>query len=171
MKQVDVQQGLLPAIISRKADAIFGGYPNVEGVSLQKRKLSPKIVPADQLGVPTYDELVLVANGTALKKDSEPVRLFVAALARGTNEATKDPAAGIAELQRQQGVLDANLLKPEVTATLPYLQPTSGKPYGYMDPKQWQTFIGWMRDNGLNTELPAAGDVLTNELLPGKIPT
>jgi putative hydroxymethylpyrimidine transport system substrate-binding protein len=171
VKQVDVQEGLLPAIISHKADAIFGGYPNVEGVSLQKRKLNPKIVPADQLGVPTYDELVLVASGDELKRDSEPVRLFLAALARGTNDAVKDPSAGISELRSQEGVLDAKLLQPEVKATLPYLQPAAGKPFGYMDSRHWQTFIGWMRDNGLSSELPAPAELLTSDLLPGRIPT
>jgi hypothetical protein len=59
----------------------------------------------------------------------------------------------------------------EVDATLPVLsQGGGGHPYGYMDPKQWDTFIGWMRDNELISSLPAASEVLSNGYLPGKIP-
>jgi putative hydroxymethylpyrimidine transport system substrate-binding protein len=169
VKQVDVQQGLLPAVISGKADAIFGGYPNVEGVSLRERKLKPRIRTADQLGIPTYDELVF-ASGPEQLKTPRAIQLFLAALARGTADAVKNPAEGIAELKRQEGVLDSGLLAPEVKATLPYLQTAAGKPYGYMDPAQWESFAGWMRDNGLITQPPSVSESQTNDNLPGNIP-
>ncbi|MDX6652363.1 MAG: putative hydroxymethylpyrimidine transport system substrate-binding protein [Solirubrobacterales bacterium] len=169
VKQVDVQQGLLPAIISGKADAIFGGYPNVEGVSLERRKLKPQIATADKLGVPTYNELVFATATKGVEADPKRIQLFLAALARGTKDALKSPAAGIAELGRQEGVLDAKLLGPEVKATLPYLERAGGKPFGYMDPRQWQDFAGWMRDNAIIQNLPKAADAFTNDHLPGRI--
>ena len=39
-----------------------------------------------------------------------------------------------------------------------------------MDPSRWRTFIGWMRDNGLISSLPAPAAVLSNAYLPGEIP-
>jgi hypothetical protein len=39
-----------------------------------------------------------------------------------------------------------------------------------MDPKEWDTFTGWMRDNELIEALPAASELLTNAYLPGEIP-
>ena len=39
-----------------------------------------------------------------------------------------------------------------------------------MDPGQWSTFTGWMRDNELIESLPAPGELLTNAYLPGEIP-
>jgi hypothetical protein len=39
-----------------------------------------------------------------------------------------------------------------------------------MDENQWREFIGWMRDHGQISSLPTPGQVLTEELLPGKIP-
>src|SRR5262249_33302514 len=60
--EVNVGLNLLPAVISGRADAILGGFRNIEGVDLQQRGLDPRIVPVDRLGVPTYDELVLVAR-------------------------------------------------------------------------------------------------------------
>ena len=39
-----------------------------------------------------------------------------------------------------------------------------------MDPKQWQRFAQFFADHGLIKAVPSTGDVLTNDLLPGKIP-
>ena len=48
----------------------------------------------DELGIPTYDELVLVASGDRVAEDPEAIRLFLAALERGTRDAARDPAGG-----------------------------------------------------------------------------
>ena len=62
VKPVNVGFGLLPALVGGQAQAMLGGYSNVEGVDLQQRGKAPVITPVDQLGVPTYDELVVIAN-------------------------------------------------------------------------------------------------------------
>src|SRR6266480_2974796 len=49
-------------ILSGRADAMLGGFLNVEGVDLALRGKNPTVIPVDHLGIPTYDELVLVAN-------------------------------------------------------------------------------------------------------------
>ena len=84
VKTQNVGLGLLPAVVSGRADAMLGGFRNVEGVDLAERGLNPRVTPVDELGIPTYDELVLVANSDRLEEDSEPIRLFVAALEQGT---------------------------------------------------------------------------------------
>ncbi len=84
VSQVDVGFNLLPALLSGRADAILGGFLNIEGVDLTERGQDPRIAPVDELGVPTYDELVLVANSDDIADDPEPTRLFIAALERGT---------------------------------------------------------------------------------------
>ncbi len=63
VKTVNVGYGLLPAIVGGRAEAMLGGFRNVEGVDLRLRGMSPVVTPVDALGVPTYDELVLVAQG------------------------------------------------------------------------------------------------------------
>jgi len=124
----------------------------------------------DQLGIPTYDELVLVAQGKALEEDPEQVRLFLAALARGTATAQQDPAAATKALLAANKGLEPRVTEAEVKATLPVLSAAGERPFGYMDPAEWDEFIGWSRDNGLISSLPRAAQVLTNEYLPGNIP-
>ncbi len=83
VKAVNVGFGLLPAIVGGKAQAMLGGFSNVEGVDLRSRGLDPVVTPVDKLGVPSYDELVLAAQGKRLEEDPQAIRLFIAALARG----------------------------------------------------------------------------------------
>jgi len=174
VKSVNVGFGLLPALVGGSAQAMLGGYSNVEGVDLRERGKGPVITPVDRLGVPTYDELVLVANRSELEAEPEKFRLFLAALERGTRAAIERPnEATEAILEANQG-LEPKLTKAEVEATLPLLtQPTeagASRPYGYMDPQEWTAFLAWMRDNELIASPLAPADLLSNDYLPGAIP-
>jgi putative hydroxymethylpyrimidine transport system substrate-binding protein len=165
VKTVNVGYGLLPAIVGGRAQAMLGGFRNVEGVDLRLRGQAPVVTPVDRLGVPTYDELVLVANNERLEDDPEAIRLFLAALARGTAAAAKSPDAVTDALLEANQDLDPKLTRAEVGATLPLLASE-----GAMDPAAWQAFIEWMRDNGLISGRPAPDEVLSNDYLPGSIP-
>jgi putative hydroxymethylpyrimidine transport system substrate-binding protein len=167
---VDVGLNLLPAVLSGRADAMLGGFRNVEGVDLERRGEDPWVAPVDELGIPTYDELVLVASEERLEDDPEAIRLFLAALERGTEIAVRDPElATEAVLDAGEG-LDPNLTAAEIDATLPLLEPEGKRPYGYMDPREWQEFIGFMADEGQIEVRFNPSEVLTNEHLPDGFP-
>ena len=164
--EVNVGLNLLPTLIGGKVDAILGGFRNIEGVDLQQRGLDPRIVPVDQLGVPTYDELVLVARRSTVDEHPEAIRSFIAALAEGTSYAIKHPQeAANAVLAAGKG-LDPMQTRDEVDATLPLLAGAKGHPYGFMDPDQWRVYAEWMAEYHLISSAPRTSDVLTNELLP-----
>jgi putative hydroxymethylpyrimidine transport system substrate-binding protein len=164
--QVDVGFNLMQPLIAGRADAMFGGFLNVEGVDLAERGLDPRVVPVDRLGVPTYDELVLVADGDRLRDDPEPIRDFLAALERGTYAAARDPQAATDALVAAGNGLDPELTRAEVDKTLPRLLPPGDMPYGWMDPKRWQRFADYLYDAGQVETGPNAADLLTNALLP-----
>jgi putative hydroxymethylpyrimidine transport system substrate-binding protein len=167
VSQVDVGLNLLPAVLSGRANAMLGGFANVEGVDLRLRGEDPRVVPVNRLGIPTYDELVLVASEEQVADDPEPIRLFIAALEKGTRDAVEDPDGATAALLDAAPDLDPKLTSAEVEATLPVLESESRDPYGYMNPEQWQRFAGFMADEGQIDALPQATEVLTNDLLPG----
>jgi putative hydroxymethylpyrimidine transport system substrate-binding protein len=165
-KEVNVGLNLLPGLIGGRVDAILGGFQNIEGVDLRLRGLDPRIVPVDQLGVPTYDELVLVARKSTVDEHPEAIRAFIDALARGTDYARAHPQeAANAVLSAGKG-LDPMQTRAEVAATLPLLAPQQGRPYGYMDPSAWTAYAQWMAGHDLISSAPAPSAVLTNELLP-----
>jgi putative hydroxymethylpyrimidine transport system substrate-binding protein len=165
-KEVNVGLNLLPAVISGRVDAILGGFRNIEGVDLQLRGLDPRVVPVDELGVPTYDELVLVARRSTVEDHPEAIRAFIEALARGTDYARAHPQeAATAVLGAGKG-LDPMQTRAEVGATLPLLAPPQGRPYGYMDPNSWRAYAEWMASHELISQAPPPDQVLTNDLLP-----
>jgi putative hydroxymethylpyrimidine transport system substrate-binding protein len=172
VKAVNVGFGLLPALAGGSAQAMLGGYSNVEGIDLRERGKEPVVTPVDKLGVPTYDELVFVANRKKLEEDPQPIRLFLAALERGTKAAVENPGAATKAITEANHDLEPKLTAAVVKATLPLLAArTKGQPYGYMDPKEWEAFAGWMRDNELIGSLPQASELLDNSYLPsGEIP-
>ncbi|MGI9019491.1 MAG: ABC transporter substrate-binding protein [Solirubrobacterales bacterium] len=164
--RVDVGLGLLPAVLGGRADAMLGGFRNIEGVDLEQRGEDPRVVPVDELGIPTYDELVLVANSDRVAEDPEAIRLFIAALERGTRNAVANPGAATqAVLEAGEG-LEPELTGAEVQATLPLLLPDGKEPFGYMDPREWKRFIAFMATEGQIARRPSTDEALTNDLLP-----
>jgi putative hydroxymethylpyrimidine transport system substrate-binding protein len=182
VKSVNVGFGLLPALVGGSAQAMLGGYSNVEGVDLRERGKAPVITPVDKLGVPTYDELVLVTSRKKLEAEAEKFRLFILALERGTRAAIEKPNQATEAVLEANPGLEPKLTKAEVEATLPLLtQPTelpregsspppNTKPYGFMDPDEWARFLAWMRDNELLERQPQPTELLSNDYLPGTIP-
>jgi putative hydroxymethylpyrimidine transport system substrate-binding protein len=168
--QKDVGLNLLPAVLSGSADAMLGGFLNVEGVDLTERGLNPRVVPVDQLGIPTYDELVLVASADRVEFDPEEIRLFIAALERGTEAAVRDPTGATEAVLAAADGLEPKLTRAEIDKTLPLLLPDKGKPFGYMNAREWVEFGGFFADRNLISTRPAASEMFTDDLLPGQIP-
>jgi putative hydroxymethylpyrimidine transport system substrate-binding protein len=164
--EVNVGLNLLPTLIGGKVDAILGGFRNIEGVDLQQRGLDPRIVPVDQLGVPTYDELVLVARRTTVSQHGDAIRSFLSGLSQGTSYAVAHPQEAANAVLRAGKGLDPMQTRAEVDATLPFLAASQGHPYGYMDPGQWAEYTEWMAEHDLISSAPPTSQTLTNALLP-----
>jgi putative hydroxymethylpyrimidine transport system substrate-binding protein len=167
VKPRNVGFGLVPALVSGKVDAILGGFWNYEGVQLRRAGRKPRIIRIEDAGVPTYDELVLVANGDRLERERDRFRAFIGALARGTQALAKDPSVGIEGLLKANPDLDPGLQRAVVKTTLPLLLPQRGKPYGWQSPSEWDDFSAWMRENHLLDRPADPRSAQTNDLLPG----
>jgi putative hydroxymethylpyrimidine transport system substrate-binding protein len=159
---------LTPALLTRKVDAVLGAFWNYEGTELRLKRKDPKIIRIEDAGVPTYDELVLVANERALERDSGRIRAFIKALARGTEDLMRDQKEGIKGLLEANRELDPSLQREVVDVTLPRFTPPKGRPYGYQDPGEWGDFARWMAEEGLLARPQSAQGAFTNELLPGR---
>ena len=121
--------------------------------------------------MPTYDELVFVARRSTLEEDGPKIRLFISALKRGTEAAVANPKAASEAILAANTSLEPKLTEAQIAATLPLLgDAPAGKPYGYMDPKEWEAFAAWMRDEELISALPKAAELLSNDYLVDEIP-
>jgi putative hydroxymethylpyrimidine transport system substrate-binding protein len=159
--------GLVPALLTGKVDATLGAFWNYEGVDLKRRGRKPRIIPVDRAGVPTYNELVLVANADALERDGGTMRAFIGALSRGVRALRESPDDALDGLLEANRDLDPKLQRAALDATLPLFSPPEGKPFAWQDPEQWDAFAAWMKENRLLDGPADARSAFTNELLPG----
>ncbi len=118
--------------------------------------------------MPTYDELVLVANEDALERDGDKIRAFIGALSRGTRDLRARPRRGASTAcSRRTRTSTRSSSAPSVKVTLPLFFPPEGEPFGWQDPAQWDEFSAWMKDNQLLENAPDPAASFTNDLLPG----
>jgi putative hydroxymethylpyrimidine transport system substrate-binding protein len=167
VKVRNVGFGFSPALITGKIDAALGAFWNYEGQELKLRGKRPRIIRIDEVGVPTYNELVLVANESALERDADKIRAFIGAISRGTRELRGDPDTAIEGLLDANPDLDPELQRASVAVTLPLFFPPDDKPFGWQDPAQWDAFSAWMKDNQLLENPPDPAASFHNDLLPG----
>jgi putative hydroxymethylpyrimidine transport system substrate-binding protein len=172
VEQRDVGFDLSRPLIARRVDATLGGFFNYEGTDLRLRDRDPRIIRVDEAGVPTYDELVFVANEKTVEEEPDKIRRFLAAVERGTVDLRRNPGRVLRRgLLSRNRDLDPKLQRAVVEATLPLFDPPRGRPYGYQDPGEWGRFARWMRDNRLLSQPPEeTGPAFTNDLLPGSGP-
>ena len=128
MKERNVGFNLAPALLTGRVDAVLGAFWNYEGTELRMRGRRPQIIRMDEAGVPTYDELVLVANEDALERDGDKIRAFIGALSRGTRDLRRDPDEAIDGLLDANPDLDPKLQRAVVKVTLPLFLPPRGQP-------------------------------------------
>jgi putative hydroxymethylpyrimidine transport system substrate-binding protein len=153
----------VPALVGGRADAIFGGSASVEGAALESRGLEPVVTSVRDLGVPDYEELVLIARRDRLAEEPRLYRNFLSAVARGTAEATEDPKAAanaILESVYSHPELSRKEMEAGVEKTLPLLSRD-----GRMDPDQAEQLTEWMREEGMTRQALPAAELLTNSYL------
>ncbi len=166
---VNVGANLVPAMLSGRVDATLGGYWNYEAIQLRQRGKRPNVIRVDRVGVPTYNELVLVMRRSTIEKQPDVVRRFVQAMGRGYEAVKGNPSAGIDALVGANPGLDQRLQTASVHATLPVFFPSqSGRPWGWQDPTEWNTYGQWMLSHHLISQATALVGASTNELLAGQ---
>jgi putative hydroxymethylpyrimidine transport system substrate-binding protein len=169
VKEINVGDNLVPAMLSGRVDATLGAYWNYEAVQLAQMHKQPNVIHMNQVGVPNYDELVLVVSKNMIVNHPSEIRLFVQALARGYESVRRDPAAAVRNLVHANPGLDPKLQLASVKATLPAFFPSNpNDPWGWQDPNQWTAYGNWMLNEHLISNPNAVIDASTNELLAGQ---
>lgn len=157
------------ALQSKSVDAIWIFY-GWAGIACQTAGLETDYFAFKDID-PVFDFYtpVVIANNTFLKEDPDTAKAFLAALARGYEDAVKNPKEAAEILMEASPELkdSADL----VIASQEYLAGeyvSDAAQWGVIDPVRWGNFFTWLNDNGLTeTPLdPAAG--FTNDYLPEK---
>jgi putative hydroxymethylpyrimidine transport system substrate-binding protein len=152
------------ALLEGRVDAVFGATWNVVGAELESREAEPVIKRAQDLGLPEYEELVVVAPAKCVAKNPGIIRDFMAAVARGTQAAKNDPVEA-ANFAAQSYRLDPRFrmrdLRAQFAASVPLLSEDA-----HMDLAQAGQLATWMREKGMLEQMPAIAEMFTNDYLP-----
>lgn len=89
VEMVNVNWSLSPALIAGQVDATIGGYRNFELTQMRLEGAEGRCFFVEEQGVPTYDELIFVANPQTLDKDR--TRRFLHAVERGAQYMVNHP--------------------------------------------------------------------------------
>ena len=170
VEETHVGFNLVPAMLSRKVDATLGAFWNYEGTDLRRRGRKPTIMRMENLGVPTYDELIFVARRKDLDEGfSSKLRRFLRATAVGHERLRANPNVGVDALLKVDPGLERGLQTDVVSETLPVFFPEDrDHPFGWQEPSEWEKYGDWMFEQKLLKQPPKAAEALTNEFLPGE---
>ncbi len=169
VRETNVGFNLVPAMVSGRVDATMGGYWNYEAIQLAELKKHPDVIRVNQVGVPTYDELILVVRASTLTNHIAEIRNFVQALARGYESVRRNPQAGVSSLVSANPGLDRKFQLASVLATLPVFFPSDpSMPWGYQNQASWNAYGEWMLGHHLISNPNAVVNASTNEALAGQ---
>ncbi|MDR2053874.1 MAG: ABC transporter substrate-binding protein [Treponema sp.] len=145
-------------------DAIWIYY-GWDGVAAELRGTAVNYLDLGRIN-PRFDFYtpVLAANAGYAEKKPETVKLFLKAVSRGYEFAIANPEEAAEILLKHAPELDRNL----VIASQKYLSARyrDGElPWGRFDAERWNSFYGWMFEEGL-LERDIRGKGFTNDYLP-----
>lgn len=151
------------ALLEGRVDALFGVAWNNEGAALEARGAEPVVTRARSLGLPAYEELVVIAPAKCVAAHPQVYRDFMTAVARGIEAVRSNPAAA-ARLMKQNYGLDPRFRMSDVwaplKATLPQLSTDA-----HMDLDRVAHLAAWMRGEGLLKRKPPIEEMFTNDYL------
>lgn len=150
LNYVDVGWDIIPAITTKKVDAIIGGYVNHEKLLLEKEGEKLIAFNPSQYGVPDYYELVLTASEEGLKSKSGAIKKFLEASAKGQAYTVSHPDQALQILldkQSKEFPLDAEVEKRSLNILLP-LMDAGKEPFGSQSAQSWSSIIDWLVEQG-----------------------
>ena len=163
---VNVGFDLVPALISKKVDAIVGAYWVHESISAENQGFPVNIMRMEEWGVPDFYEIVLVTSREMVESDPDLVQRFVRALKRGYEDAVADPQSAIDVLAQAAPEIDEAIERPGVDLLSP-LWIEGDLDFGWQTGEKWSALAAWMKAEGLLGEGVDAATAFTNSFVEG----
>lgn len=158
---VDVGFALTDALLTGKADAVFGAFVNYEQVEAELKGASVEFVSPTQYGVPDLYQLVVFTSDRMVRQSPGIVRGFSRALARGLTLTHEQPEEALRLYQKANAMADSDLSARTFKATLPYF-PKDLK----QEAARWKAVRDWLHSRGVIKEKVPLQDLFTNKFVP-----
>ena len=154
------------SLITEKVDAAVGAYWTHESILLENQGHPVNVMKMQDWGVPDYYELVLVTSEDYLEENRDVAERFVRAIKKGFEEAISDPQAGVDILvEENPGEIDEGIDRPGADLLVPQWQLPGGGGFGTQESGRWQSFVDWMKQQGMIDGGFAAADAFDADLV------
>lgn len=151
VEMVNVNWSLTPAVLTGQVDAVIGAYRNFELTQMRLAGANGRCFYPEEAGLPTYDELIFVANSDTL--DRSQVTRFLAAVERGTEYMLNHPDEAFAAFAATAPDLSDELNTRAWADTLPRFAHSPAA----LDHGRYARFEAFLYEAGLtNAVLPVA---------------
>ena len=162
---IDVGFDLMSSMTTGNVDATIGCLVNHEVPQMEEEGFSVNWFDLDEYGVPTYYEGVFLANDNAIENDSETLKAFLRASAKGFADMKANPEEALQILLANQNEenfpLSETVERKSVEVLLPMME-TSDAAFLSQSDECWQENIDWMLEQGLISETVALDEVRVN---------
>jgi putative hydroxymethylpyrimidine transport system substrate-binding protein len=151
VEMVNVNWSLAPSVMSGQVDAVIGAYRNVELIQMDLEGVKGRCFFIEEQGVPTYDELIYVANPDNM--DVDKIRRFLDATERATQYIMNHPEKSFEIYAGYAPELDDELNKRSFAETIRRfaLRPAA------LDVGRYARFETFLKENDLiETERPVS---------------
>ena len=167
VKVVDVGFDLVPALITKKVDAVTGAYINHEVPVMRHEGHEPAYFNPADYGVPNYHELVFVTGDKTLKKDKEALQAFLRGAKKGYDFMKKNPDEALNILlnhqEKENFPLVPEVEKESMKILLEKME-TKDEPFLSDSKESWEKQNKWLKDKGMTKEIVPADELFENIL-------
>ncbi|MEH7118233.1 ABC transporter substrate-binding protein [Neobacillus vireti] len=164
IKMVDVGWDLIPAMATKKTNALIGGYINHEKLLLDKEGHPMRTLNPADYGVPDYYELVLVGSEKELKAKPDVFKKFMTAIGKGQKYVQDHPEEGLSVLLKHEdksSPLEKDIETKSLQILLPLMN-AKDHSFGYQDPQTWSQVAAWLKENKVINNKVKAEDAFIN---------
>ena len=162
---IDVGFDLMSSMTTGNVDATIGCLVNHEVPQMEEEGFSVNWFALDEYGVPTYYEGVFLANDDAIENDSETLKAFLRASAKGFADMKEDPEEALQILLANQNEenfpLSETVERESLEVLLPMME-TADAAFLSQSDACWQENMDWMLEQGLISETVALDEVRIN---------
>lgn len=143
IQAINVHYGLTQALLSEKVTAVTGMMRNFETIQMDLAGHPARIFLPEQNGVPSYSELIFVANKNNFS--AEKFSHFLIAVKKGIDFLQKNPEATWREFAKTHPALNDELNHRAWLMSINYF-PSSPEKF---DEKKWLSFAEFLQSNNL----------------------
>ena len=151
---INVNFALTTALMSKQVDGVIGAFRNFELNDLELHKAKGRIWLVEKNGVPTYDELIVIAKRETV--DVPRTKKLLTAIAEATAWLKANPTEAWGVFSKSGKDLDNDLNRLAWKDTLPLL---ADDPLA-LDLRRYETFATFLVKRGLIKQAPAPDSYL-----------